>query len=70
MKECSFCKALSIHKFAEEHGEEGFLYRHRAALLTITKYSGNGNEAKSIDYISKGKGCPLNYCPECGKNLN
>lgn len=69
MTECSFCKALSIYKFAEERSEEGFSYRHRAALLTVTKHNNSGNEARSVDYIKNGKGCPLNYCPECGKRL-
>ena len=55
MTECSFCKALSIHKFAEERSEEGFSYRHRAALLTVTKHNNSGNEARSVDYIKNGE---------------
>lgn len=69
MKKCSFCEALEIHKQVEKYSDKGITRRHRATLLVLTSY--NGNEAgRGVDYISDGKGCPLNYCPECGKKLN
>ena len=69
MKKCSFCEALEIQKYAEKYSDEGITRRHRAALLILTSYKGN-EAGRSVDYISKGKGCPLNHCPECGKKLN
>lgn len=69
MKKCSFCEALEIHKHVEKYSDEGITRRHKAALLILTSYKGN-EAGRIVDYISKGKGCPLNYCPECGKKLN
>lgn len=69
MKKCSFCESLELHKHIEKHSDEGITNRHRAALLILTSYK-RREGGRSVDYISNGEGCPLNYCPECGKKLN
>ena len=67
MKHCSFCKALEIHKLASK-GEQNVDRAYRAALLELLFFCGD-RRGRSVDYIKDGEGCPLNFCPECEKEL-
>lgn len=65
---CSFCESYEIHKLAEDKNGD-FRYVYNVALVSFTKYK-NSRESRSVDFISKGKGSPLNFCPECGRKIN
>lgn len=67
MEHCSFCKALENHKLASK-GEQNVDRAYRAALLELLFFCGD-RRGRSVDYIKDGEGCPLNFCPECGKEL-
>ena len=67
MKHCSFCEALENHKFASK-GEKNVDRAYRAALLEVLFFCGD-RRGRSVDYIKDGEGGPLNFCPECGKEL-
>lgn len=67
MEQCSFCSALETHKLVS-NAEENVSRRYRAALLTLLFFCGD-RRGRSVDYIQDGDGCPLNFCPECGKKL-
>ena len=67
MDQCTFCSALETHKLVS-NAEENVSRRYRAALLTLLFFCGD-RRGRSVDYIQDGDGCPLNFCPECGKKL-
>lgn len=67
MEQCSFCSALETHKLVS-NAEENVSRRYRVALLTLLFFCGD-RRGRSVDYIQDGDGCPLNFCPECGKKL-
>ena len=76
---CRFCEAHERNKrvvdFKNSHkeyydGEEW--YQELTVALVVhdwTKRQGKRTAARTTDYRYRGLGYKLNYCPECGKNL-
>lgn len=80
-KECKFCKALKerkqIHDFLSKKDPEDpelgpYLHDYKVALVIRSWYKKRGKKSASrtVDFRSQGLGYDLNYCPECGKELN
>ena len=51
---------------------EGKKFKTTVSVQTIYKtllFFCGDRRGRSVDYIQDGDGCPLNFCPECGKKL-
>ena len=68
--DCRFCYMLSYQKCLERDSgmhKEGFYQEYKAALTVITKKHG---EQRGTEWgRSTHKRRPLNFCPECGREI-
>lgn len=67
--ECGFCKHLEFVKELEEdklnnpnRNTELHSYKFKSALVHQSYYDGRPTGSSTIDF-------PLNFCPECGRNI-
>lgn len=68
MPECSFCEALETWKRLEGLADSGVTYKYGAAIVQSLYYK-KIPRGRSVNYIRNGLGCPLNFCPECGRSF-
>lgn len=72
-RECMFCQTLEVYRFDDTLYTPGgvkLLHEYRVALVRRSWKKGNKLHAgRTTDYMRAGRGYPLNYCPECGRQL-
>lgn len=76
---CEFCDALQLNKdiraymnkLHKRDGEEKIYAEYTVALVIRSWAKGKKRTAgRNTDYRRRGLGYQLNYCPECGIQLN
>jgi hypothetical protein len=69
-KECPFCKAITLQRDIEERFSKpaGIEIKLSVALVSHAVVNGREN-GRTTDYMKRGKGFPLEYCPSCGKRV-
>lgn len=69
---CSFCESLNVYRFLSERFDvPGKETRQTVALVDGVYRKGRKTiESRTVNYREKGRGFPLNFCPECGRRLN
>lgn len=75
---CKFCdnlnfrKQLNVEDNQVRDKDNVFMNEYTVALVIHTwiKCKGKQNAGRTTDYRYRGLGYKLNFCPECGRDLN
>lgn len=79
-KGCSFCAALTerkrIYNFLRDKDEVDpelgpYLHEYKVAMVIRSWYKKRGKRSagRTVAFRNKGLGFDLNFCPECGKEI-
>lgn len=69
-KECPFCEAVALQRDIAERFSKPAGIGTKLSVALVTYALVNGRECgRSTNYMKRGKGFPLEYCPSCGKRV-
>ena len=71
---CKFCEAMEFNRNLDtilKKNDPEIEHRYSVAIVKRTFVKGRkGARGSSTDYRYRGCGYDLNFCPECGRDLN
>lgn len=67
---CKFCEAIELQRFiSEHHGKPAEIESVLSVALVSHSVIDGHLRGRTTDYMKNGKGYPLKFCPECGKEI-